>query len=356
MSDTIPSLSKEESPQTCPPSSLPPPQPSNLSELPPAPMTPSDEAVPQIFHRFLDLPSELRVEIWKFSLPHRVHTFPRPAKKFNFLDRSWTQEQIHGAKAAQPSAIAHVCSEARAVALSNGSVKKIKFDGGTEHNDELSHVWVDPKRDTVLLKLNWCVPRGDSGKLCTSQDIEHLYTLLSNRDMHIALDFSWTMAGALKLPARKVYYDLVHGLKVCDFVVVDLQLDVTDEQAASTGLFGEFGANRSVLIPIHDTCQMSRVFDAESKFSAEDLLERWRNFTQFRRPANLVEFIQRWKDLGAREMRNLQWGLDYLIGVERNAKVEDADELREKAARDAELRQSLPMIRPVIMVSRGAES
>lgn len=345
MADQVPSQS-EDTPQPCLPSSL----------LPPAPMTPSDEAVPQTFHRFLDLPSELRVEIWKFSLPHRVHTFPRPIKKFNFLDRSWTQERIHGAKVAQPSAIAYVCSEARAVALSNGSVKNIKFNGGTEHNDELSHVWVDPKRDAVLLKLNLCMSHPENRELCTSQDNENLYTLLSNRDMHVALDFSWIMAGLFKLPARKVYYDLVHGLKVCDYVVVDLQLDVTDVQAAATGLFGEFGANHSVLIPIDDTCQMSKLFDAESKFSTVDLMDRWKNFTKFRRPANLVEFIQRWNDLGAREMRLLQWGLDYLIGVERNAEAKDADELREKAARAAELRQSLPVVRPVIMVSRGAES
>lgn len=174
MTDTFPAQSKEDTPQICPPSSLLPPQPSGLSELPPAPMAPSDEAVPQKFHRFLDLPSELRVEIWKFSLPHRVHAIPLPIKKFNFLDGSWTQERIHEAKAAQPSAIACVCSEARVVALSNGSTKKIKFNGATEHNDELSHVWVDPKRDTVLLRLNSCVTHSDYGKLCISQDNEHL--------------------------------------------------------------------------------------------------------------------------------------------------------------------------------------
>ncbi|KAH8776725.1 hypothetical protein F5883DRAFT_640408 [Diaporthe sp. PMI_573] len=283
------------------------------------------------------------------SGPH----IPSPVKKFHFLQKRWTQEQVHGVKAAQPPVIAHVCSEARNVALSNGSVKKIMIRGETKQSDKLGHVWVDSKRDTVVISLSRCIP--SSGKLYKCRNNEHLYSLLSNRDMRIALDYSWVLAWHFKDPGRKLYYDWVHGLGDCDFVILDLQLDATDEEAASTGLFGGFGTTRSVLIPIEDTCQMSRLFDATNNFSTVDFMKRWENFTIFRRPTNLVEFIQRWEKLAAREVRNVQRGLDYFTDVQMGTQGKNAHELRKLAARNAEIRQSQPRLRPVIMVSRGAD-
>lgn len=314
-------------------------------------------AVPQTFPRFPDLPPELRIAIWELSLPRRVHTFPRPSKKFDFENYIWGQEQFHGAKAEKRPAIAHVCSESRAVALASGWAKKILFCGGPKDSNTLSRVWVDSKRDTVLVNMGQPGSQA-SGRARRSPKKDHLYGSLINRDMHIALDSSWAMlfCTMMKDQGRKLYYDLIRGRKECDFIILDLILDVNDEEAASTGLFDNSGANDSVLIPIEDMPQMSRLFDAQAKFNTVDWLKKWENFTQMRKPTNLVEFMLRWKKLAAREMRQVQKGLDFLTGVEVGRQGKDADEIQKQISRVRVIRSDQPKLRPVIMVSRGVES
>lgn len=309
-------------------------------------------AAPQTFHRFTDLPSELRIAIWELSLPPRVHTFPRPSSKFDFLNICWRQEQVHGAKAEKRPAIAHVCFEARAVALDRGSVKMIRF-GIRGTWEKRSLVWVDSKKDTVVINTGL----GDV-ETYRSLNYNDLYGVLSKRDMRIALDSSWALCFCIlsENSARRLYYDLVHGHTECDLVVLELQFDVTDEEAAEIGLSGDVGPYDRVLVPIEDTCQMSRLFDAQAKFDTMDWLRKWENFTQFRKPNNLAEFIQRWKKLAAREMRHVQLGLDFLTGVEMERQGKDTDELREQAARAAVIRAQWPHFRPVIMVSRALEN
>ncbi|KAK7708093.1 hypothetical protein SLS64_006915 [Diaporthe eres] len=314
-------------------------------------------AVPQTFPRFPGLPPELRITIWELSLPHRAHTFPRPSKTFDFKYRIWRQEKVHGAKAEKRPTIAHVCSEARAVALASGSAKKISFCDGTKDSNRLSRVWVDSKRDTVVVHMGQPATQA-SGRPRRSPRKDHLYGLLVNRDMHIALDSSWALCFCtmIKDQGRKLYYDLVRGRKECDFIILDLILDVNDEEAASTGLFGNSGANDCVLIPIEDTRQMSRLFDAQAKFDTVDWLSKWKNFTQLHKPANVVDFMRRWKKLAAREMRHVQKGLDFLTGVEVGRQGKDAGEIEKQIARIRAIRSDQPKFRPVIMVSRGAES
>lgn len=312
-------------------------------------------AAPQTFHRFTDLPAELRIAIWELSLPHRVHTFPLPSRKFDFLTQSWIQEKTHGAKAEKRPAIAHVCSEARAVALDSGSVKMIRLRLRHGTWEKPSRVWVDSEKDTVVINTGYA-----SIEPYRSLNYNDLYGLLSNlskRDMRIALDSSWALCFCIVFEnqARRLYYDLVHGHTECDLVVLELQIDVTNDEAANIGLFEGEGPYDSVLVPIEDTCQMSRLFDAQVKFNTADWLRKWENFTQFRKPTNLVEFIQRSKKLADREMRNVQWGLDYLTGVKMGTQGGNVDELREQAARAAVIRAEHPKLRPVIMVSRGVE-
>lgn len=314
-------------------------------------------AAPRTFHRFTELPSELRIAIWELALPHRVYEFPRPTRKVNFVNNHWTQKQVYRPKVEERPVIAQVCSEARAVVLASASARKIKFFGPVGHGDMMSRVWVDSKRDTVVLNMARLCPHAN-WKLYRSLEKDHMGGLIINREMHIALNSYWALCFCKisETRSRKLYYDLVHGHKECDCVILDLQLEATDEEAASTGLFGNAGGNESVLIPIEDTRQMSRLFDAHAKFNTMDWLQKWENFTQFRKPANLAEYIERWKKLAAREMHNVQMGMDFLTGVEPRREGQDADELRRQAARAATIRADQPKLRPVVMVSRVVQS
>lgn len=312
-------------------------------------------AAPQTFHRFTELPPELRIAIWELSLPHRVHRFPRPSKMFDFLDERWTQEEFHGAEADKRPAIAHVCSEARAVALASGSSKKILFLGTTTHGDRLSRVWVDSKRDTAVINLGQVYSRL-SVKPCRKNS--HLYKLLSSRDMHIALDSSWGLCFCILHEdlARKLYNVMVRGRKECGFVVLDLQLDVNEEEAASTGLFGGLGASDSVLVPIEDARQMSRLFDAQSKFNTTDWMGKWDNFTHIRKPTNLFEFMSSWKRLAAREIGYVQNALDFLARAKVRRRRKTAVEIQQQIDRAKLIRADQPKLHPLIMVSRGLRS
>lgn len=329
------------------------------SPAPPEPsldMTASPNgAAPQTFHRFSDLPAELRIAIWELSLPHRVHTFPRPSKKFDFLNKCWTQEPIHGAKAEKRPAIAHVCSESRAVALGSGLVKIIRSFGRRGTLQERSRLWVDSEKDTVVINMDHA-----SLKVHRSLSHDNFYGHLQKRDMRIALDSSWGLCFCMmsENSARRLYYDLVHGHPECDLVILELQFDVNNEEAADIGLFEGLGPYDSVLVPIEDRRRMSRLYDAQARFNTVDWLDKWENFTQFRKSTNLDEFTQRWKKLAVREMRNVQLGLDFLTGVEtgrQGRQGKDVDELREQAARAVVIRAEHPKFRPVIMVSRGLE-
>lgn len=310
-----------------------------------APATASaDKAAPRDFHRFGDLPPELRIAIWELALPHRIHEYPRPGSKFVFSDNHWTQEQV----VMQPPAIAHVCAEARSVAYASGSVKKTLKFGRSKLSFRLKTVWVDSKRDTAVLKMYF--------RHITSDDT--LYALLRSREMRIALDSSWSLAHCMLDidQARKLYYDLVHGHKECDFVIVDLQLFARDKEAAGTGLFDNSGTGNCVLVPIEDKHLMSRLFAAQAESYSADWCDKWANFTQFRKPRNLLEYATLWEKLGAREMRHVRRGLDLLTGVEMSWWGKDADERRAQAARNAVIQAKQPKLRPVIMVSRRAES
>lgn len=357
MADNNSPQSKGGIPLDCISTILPPPQPPD----PPKPLVDMEAstngAAPQTFHRFADLPPELRIAIWELSLPHRVHTFPRPSNKFDFLNYRWTQEHVHGAKIEQLPAIAHVCFEARAVALASGSSRKILCRGPTKDSDRVSRVWVDPKRDTAVINLGRLFSRF-SVKFHRGLNKDPFFNVVRSRDMHIALDSSWGLCFSMAYEdlARKVYYKLVGGRKQCDFVVLILQLDVTEEEAASTGLFDGLGASDSVLVPIEDTLQMSRLFDAQSKFNTADWRDKWKNFTHIRKPANLVEYISRCKKLAAREKRRVQKGLDHLTGLKVVRQGKNAVEIQEQIARARVIKADQPKLRPVIMVSGGVRS
>lgn len=357
MADNDSPQSKGDTTLECIPTNLLPPQ----SAAPPEAlvnMTASQNgAAPQTFHRFPELPPELRIAIWELALPHQVYEFPCPSMKFNCLALRWEYEQANGPKGEGRPVIAQVCYEARTVALANGSVRKAKFFDTVYRVNMMSHAWVDSKRDTAVLKLGHLCDRAN-WKLYRNLEKDHMWGLLVNREMHIALDSRWTLCicTLVETRARKLYYDLVHGHKECDIVILDLHFKVTDEEAANTALFGNSVGNETALVPIEDMSQMSRLFDVHAKFNTMDWLNKWDHFTQFRKPANLAEYIERWKKLAVREMRHVQMGLDFLTGVEVRRVGQDADELRRQAARAATIRADQPKLRPVVMVFRDAPS
>ncbi|THV80511.1 hypothetical protein D6D29_06091 [Aureobasidium pullulans] len=121
------------------------------------------------FHPFPRLPTELREEIWRFCLPHRVSEMdypidwmvydsfgPKPKDK---LPCSLISTSISNAR---PPLLATVCRESRRVALSSGNWSSVlEEESGSwpleanwlAANLVTREYWQDPLRDSA--HLNW---------------------------------------------------------------------------------------------------------------------------------------------------------------------------------------------------------
>lgn len=98
----------------------------------------------RVFHYFPLLPLEIRREIWLLCMPHRVVELSDPAKpRFRY-----NRERVAPAPRGGP-VLAHVCYEARSIALEHGgSWKAGMFRGRIAVR---KGAWFDCSRDTLLL-------------------------------------------------------------------------------------------------------------------------------------------------------------------------------------------------------------
>lgn len=111
------------------------------------------------FHLFPDLPTELRLAIWRECLPRRVLELDRPIPHLAL--RAWHDDgdlpicsMEHTTKAnSVPPLISRVCHEARSVALEKGRPLPDP-DETTMLGTWRSGQWLDPARDTVHLHFS----------------------------------------------------------------------------------------------------------------------------------------------------------------------------------------------------------
>ncbi|KAG9567240.1 hypothetical protein KCU71_g2870, partial [Aureobasidium melanogenum] len=122
------------------------------------------------FHPFLRLPTELREEIWRLCLPHRVYEMDKPIARFVYD----VEEDDHvpcwlgktSRSNVRPPLLTRVCRESRKVAFATGKwISYLRWrrdawsvNGPYEADWNTGNVidegfWQDPSRDTV--HLNW---------------------------------------------------------------------------------------------------------------------------------------------------------------------------------------------------------
>lgn len=124
------------------------------------------------FHPFPRLPTELREEIWRFCLPHRVYELDQPIERFVYEVLEEEDENIPcwlwktSRSNVRPPLLTRVCRESRRVALATGKwVSYLRWrrnawsvNGPYEADWNTGNVidqgfWQDSSRDTV--HLNW---------------------------------------------------------------------------------------------------------------------------------------------------------------------------------------------------------
>lgn len=226
------------------------------------------------FHPFPRLPTELREEIWRFCLPHRVSEMdypidwmvydsfgPKPKDK---LPCSLISTSISNAR---PPLLATVCRESRRVALSSGNWSSVLEEESGSRPLEANWLaanlvtreyWQDPLRDSA--HLNWTTSyEADLGYQTDGHPLDSLVweAKLVNGSASIMLGYmsdslierepfdkpiTWQLQ-SLPESCRHEQQDLAALRLLPEWLVVVrvvvIHLDFT--QAAKTGLFGLLG-------------------------------------------------------------------------------------------------------------------
>ena len=224
------------------------------------------------FHPFPRLPLELREEIWRFCLPHRVSGMDHPVDWMVYdsfgpkakLPCSLTSTSISNAR---PPLLATVCRESRRVALGSGNWSSVLEEASGDRPPEANWLavnlpdgeyWQDPLRDSA--HLNWTTSYG--AELSYPNDGHPLNSLvweakLVNRSASIMLGYMsdsllerepfdkpvTRLLQSLPQSRYREQQDLAALRLLPEWLVVGrvivIHLDFT--QAAKTGLFGLSG-------------------------------------------------------------------------------------------------------------------
>lgn len=203
------------------------------------------------FHRFPDLPLELRLIIWRYCLPHRIveldtsiHAIGDP-----FPCGLTMTSHING----NPPFIARVCRESRAVALRSRSIIS---EGELPEETQWASVTqialpIDPSRD--LVHLNW--EPGSPEFHCRGSSLFYL---------------AWYAARVARggsLMRRNFQYieqyekDALTKLPSWMVVMRTIIIHASHEHAAKTGLFGLLGDAPVQLVDVSDEARVKSFFD-----------------------------------------------------------------------------------------------
>lgn len=266
-----------------------------------------------VFSKFSELPTELRLEIWRSCLPHRVAELDMPYHGYyNTIDienSGGCLLESTSRSNAVPPVITRVCHESRMVALEHGGLLTDDSQISWELRDVVpfgrsmaAGVWIDRRRDAVHLNW-WGLYDFDFNDY---MDPVPLWLAAAERSQGASLTVSLCEVDV----HERGHTDLVGSrtLFVCLRVV---SIHAPLQPAIDSGLFGHLGEERITLVAATDT---------ERK-------EQYRAFWQKhgRRPdLNPYRFFYKWcqQDEWAREETaglELQWLVARWLKVVKNS-------------------------------------
>lgn len=222
----------------------------------------------QTFHHFPDLPRELRDEIWRQCLPHRVVEldFPDP----DYL--SWRAEQPHCHPFAYLSCelwstsrrnyamptITRVCHESRKVALEAVDLALIDHTSSLSMTtDKNRRPWIDPVRDT--LHLHWHPRLSEPTILFTLDSVQQCLSL--GAKFHNA-SLCADLLDSVYRRYRRAYMDFLVDHPSWSICVAYVSIHATEEAAVrNSELWGMLGEERIVLVDARDTKRVAEFRD-----------------------------------------------------------------------------------------------
>lgn len=275
------------------------------------------------FHIFPWLPVELRLEIWRLCLPHRVCEKDHAVYRilFNIWDRDtpipcflYQTSEVNG----RPPVIARVCHESRAVALKTGGYYEFLYCDTAGPlpifgppdlrpwwcaGNSINEAWFDRTRD--VMHLNW----------------EPVYQLDYFSDTSPLQSLAWDASQAVgggSLSINFFQYTTFRIPELIDFVkqmpswmvvmrVIVIHADFAT--AAGTGLFGLLGDAPVQLVDVSDEARVDALWKLAEECEPRDLVTVCQSF--YRESAKMFHQI----------LRNIV--IDNLCSEDENLRPED---------------------------------
>lgn len=230
---------------------------------------------PTDFHRFLELPFDIRWEIYELCLPKRVidsviHILPAVPKYL-----MTTQEQLAlrhiVAKFSRTPVIARASTEVyramrrHLVAPPRGEWVWNRDSWCAQGFTDPRPIYFDPKSDVLSFSPeDWHVPQIMMVSGCS--DVSP-FCLAEARNVNLALDKE---AIRNLVTSKKLADHWLLGRKKCTIILNETVLISTAKWIASCGLFGLFGEERTVLVDVDD---FERIDYFDKKLNGEGLVD-----------------------------------------------------------------------------------
>lgn len=227
------------------------------------------------FHYFPYLPKELRQLIFEACLPRRVFRFT-----YEQLD-SPRKSTWHVSE--KPSAlpwIAFVCKDAYEISR----LSRYRL----EHRMDFTNILSTPcqwrqricgttkirfnwKLDTLLVNYSGMTPDDDADEDVLDHETylqgltDGPYALATKPEVNIVLDMEYLVGprrndsiSETRWLTSRPYYDCLTQRSHCTVKLATTVISTTSQEIRSSGLFGMFGEERSILIDINDTAKLDR--------------------------------------------------------------------------------------------------
>ncbi|CRG91180.1 hypothetical protein PISL3812_08228 [Talaromyces islandicus] len=242
-----------------------------------------------VFHLFPKLPAELRLEIWRLCLPHRVCEKDQPFYEIVFKHSDYKTPspcllyqttEVNG----RPPVITRVCVESRAVALKTGGFfeffhntdnmlhKPRPSEAQWESDTSINMAWFDHTRD--LIHLNWH-PSYEADFVGKGSPLKSLAWDASQAAGGGSLFIEYFQT--LHMP-RAELSDILNQLPTWMVVMRVIVVHTEASIGASTGLFGLLGDSRVQLVDLSDETRLNALFALAEKCEPYDLVTTRQDF------------------------------------------------------------------------------
>ena len=217
------------------------------------------------FHLFPRLPAELRLEIWRRCLPHRVVEIDWQIDENIFNDPPCRNNVRTGTINSQPPVIARVCRESREVAFETRGPFP-QPERGCDGYFDWQHAnypppWLDRARDTI--HLNW-EPWSEIDVASDGDPLSHLVWMAAQTKPNAASIMEGLIWQSLKDPSGETgkwdwaQLGCVLRRRQSWFVMLGEPIIVHANVKTAAGMFGLLGDARIQLVRVDDKPRVER--------------------------------------------------------------------------------------------------